>query len=110
MKLLFEDTNSVRYSDAESVLYYVYAPWLYLDDEKNNSGPSTWFKLEFDSDASINKTLIDYYNINPKKIPDIVYTLKDDWLDAENFLRYFDGIGEYKLSETKQGYVLTKVQ
>ena len=107
---LFEDTNSVRYSDAESVLYYVYAPWLYLDDEKNNSGPSTWFKLEFDSDASINKTLIDYYNINPKKIPDIVYTLKDDWLDAENFLRYFDGIGEYKLSETKQGYVLTKVQ
>lgn len=69
--LTLSNTENTRNADGKSVLYYCYNPWLYLMDKKENAAFSAWLSVNT-SDSAVDR-LTAYWEINPDKVPDVVY-------------------------------------
>lgn len=100
----YTDTESVRSGDGKKVVYYVHRPWLYLADEKKNAAFSAWMSINT-SDSAIER-LLDYWDINPEKEPDIIYIDKNA-VSAERASVDLN-VAKYTLTETDTAYLLTK--
>ncbi len=101
---LYHDSEPVRNYDGDTVLYFSKYTWLYLDDTKTNAAYSGWLSGVNNHSA---KRLVGYYELNPEKLPDIVYGIKEDWEAGEYLLEYLNEHG-YQQSETELGYIYTK--
>lgn len=99
---LYQDTQSVRDWADGPVLYYTRNTFLYLADSKDNASFSAWTSGINESSA---KKLLEYYRLNPSKIPAIIYCLKADSFAAEH-VSQFAKTYHYNLQETTLGYVL----
>lgn len=79
-----KDYIDTEYPDAESVLFYSDYTWPYLIfDEYKNSSYSAW--LSGVNDSSFDR-LKSYYELNPKKLPDLIYIDKPNSEYAEKFI------------------------
>lgn len=101
-KLMLEATDGVRNAEAKSIVYYAHYPWLYLMDEKENGAFSAWMSVG-SSDSAIERLLM-YWDINPEKIPDIIFIDKDA-VGAERAVTELN-IADYRLTETEDAYIL----
>ena len=103
--LLYEDTQSVRQEDQGPVLYFALDTYLYLCDTKEFGCYSAW--LSGIGDNSFQK-LLTYYQLNPDKVPNIVYTLnRYAWVE-EHVYDIAQQYG-YAVEETDMGYILRRL-
>ena len=101
---LYADTQPVRDINNGSVLYYTTSTYLYLSDSKPSASFSAW--LSGINEPSFNK-LMEYYNLNPDKIPSVIYCSKSDYNVLEYVNGFIDTFG-YNLEQTELGYILKK--
>ena len=101
---LYADTQPVRDINDGSVLYYTTSTYLYLSDSKPSASFSAW--LSGINEPSFNK-LMEYYNLNPDKIPSVIYCSKSDYNVLEYVNGFIDTFG-YNLEQTELGYILKK--
>lgn len=101
---ILDATESVRNADGKTVVYYAHFPWLYLMDEKDNGAFSAWMSVS-SSDSAIER-LLEYWDINPEKEPDIIYIDKNA-VGAERASVDLN-VANYTLTETDTAYLLTK--
>lgn len=100
--LLLEDTAPVRNLDAENVLYLTADSWLYLADAKKSSSYSGWISPEFPEDSV--SRLLEYWEINPEKKPDVIYIDQFFPGSSESLERL--NIGNRNYIETQRGYII----
>lgn len=100
---MYQQTQPVREDPSDKVLYYTYQTWLYLEDDKENASYSSWLTADdYSSDR-----LVRYYEINPEKLPDLVYAPHEFWREDSSLARYFDELG-YRTTETTETYALLR--
>lgn len=101
---MLEATEGVRDAEGKSIVYYAHYPWLYLMDEKENGAFSAWMSVG-SSDSAIERLLM-YWDINPEKIPDVIFIDKDA-VGAERAVIELN-IADYTVTETDAAYMLTR--
>ncbi len=87
---LYQRTTPVREHAGEQVLYFTKDTWLYLDDTKTNAAYSAWTS---GVSATASQKMVDYYTLNPDKLPDVVYVNKADWQVSSPLARFFAARG-----------------
>lgn len=100
---LYRDTQAVRSLPQGPVLYYTTNTMLYLSDAKASASFSAW--TSGINQASADKLAL-YYQLNPQKIPTVIYCLKSDDFSEELVAQLTQAWG-YTLEETQLGYILT---
>lgn len=81
------DTADIRAIPEGNVLYFSKNTALYLMDEKRNAAFSAWMSIGDMKKSQINRALTRlkaYYEINPEKIPDVIYIDMSKEADAQN--------------------------
>lgn len=101
---LYESTQIAREAEGESVMYYTDMPFVYLMDEKENAAFSAWLSLSR-GDSAIDRQL-EYWIINPEKVPDVIYIEKKA-VGAERAVNELN-IANYSVTETETAYLLTR--
>ncbi len=102
--LYMKDLEELTEVEGETVCYFSYKIWLYLYTNNKNGAYSAWL-------GGINEhnytRLLEYYEINPEKIPDYVFL--DGYYPwcRENYQRFAQTFG-YTVKETVCGYLLYK--
>lgn len=97
-------TQPARDAEGDTVLYYMFASWLYVADEKDSSSFSGW--MSFADVGVMFERMRLYWDINPEKVPDVVYVDKGTggWQRA---LEVFNPNG-YPVTELEHGYLIQK--
>lgn len=100
----YEDIEPILQEENKSVLYFSYKIWPYMCGENEMGSYSGWL-------AGVNENsyarLVEYYKINPEKIPDFIYLdAYYPWVN-ENYQRVADELG-YHVEQGNCGYLLRK--
>ncbi len=101
---LYEQSAPVREHEGDSVLYFTKNTWLYLDDEKTNAAYSAWTS---GVSTTASQKMVDYYTLNPDKIPDVVFVYRSDWKDDSPLAVFFSERG-YTRTTLGNAYMLEK--
>ncbi len=101
---LYRQSAPVREHDGEQVLYFTKDTWLYLDDQKNNAAYSAWTS---GVSATASQKMVDYYTLNPEKLPDVIFVYSADWQESSPLARFFDERG-YTRTTIGNAYMLEK--
>ncbi len=101
---LYRQTAPVRNHEGERVLYFSKSTWLYLDDRKDNASYSAWTS---GLSATAQQKMVDYYTLNPDKIPDVIFSAAGDWKDESPLAQFFEARG-YTKKTLGNAYMLEK--
>ncbi len=101
---LYQETEPVRNYPGKSVLYFSDFTFLYLDDTKQNASFSAWISGAGDLSSD---RLVYYYEINPDKIPDIMYCQKNAYDPNYSIVQFLLGLG-YRIEENESSYLIMK--
>ena len=98
-KSTLDTTKEIAAFGGDSVLYLSTNTWYYLQDNRQNASYSAW--LSGVEVYTVDRLQV-YYDINPDKLPDVVY-VEEQYPDvAERFCTLFS----YKMAPISSGYVL----
>lgn len=100
----YDQTQIARDAEGKNVVYYMFAPWLYVADEKESSSFSGWMSFA-DTDILFERMMA-YWEVNPDKVPDVVYIDKATfgWEKALTVLNP----NCYPVTETEYGFLIQK--